>query len=1823
MKKLLSVLLVVLMLVGMLPMNAIHTHAAETTETLNIYGSTGTMSGTTSISWSTDSGVVFTNYKASSTTDIRTSDTSYYRVYANSEVEVTAPGNITKIVITSTGSSYNTPWVNSAGAIGTATNSGNVITVVPTTSAKTLKFSATAQVRLSSIEITYASADSGETYTVSFFVPEGVSSVADMECTGSGITLPTAGVPTGDHTYTFAGWTTGTVDNETTVPTIYKAGETFTATAATTLYALYTYSVAGEGTGSTEYVLTDIANIKATDEVVITMAHQSTVYALNSGNGTSSAPAATTVTVSNQKLSAAPNSNLIWNIETTSDGYIIYPNGTTDTWLYCTATNNGVRVGTNTANTFVVDASSGYLKHTGTSRYLGVYRSTPDWRCYNNTTGNTANQTLGFYVKSSGAASTTYYTTEISSTPAECTHENTTATTVNATCTAAGSTTVTCDDCGAVISETEIPATGHTTVVDAGKEPTCVNTGLTEGSHCSACNAVLVAQETIPATGEHTYVDDICSVCGAEEPTTGATEWQLVTDASTLAAGDKIVIVAKALDVALSITQNGNNRGQATVEKSTNTNSIEVVTFGDDVQVIALQAGTTDGTFAFYVEGDSTGYLYAASSGSNYLRTEGTLSANSSWEISIDSNGKATIKAQGSNTRNWLRYNSTNSIFSCYASGQGDVLIYKETIVCEHEKVVDVAEVPATCTTVGYTAGKQCAECGAYTEGHEEIPALGHSYGEGVVTTAPGCITTGVKTFTCSVCNQEKTEPISATGHLNTTETKADATCTVAGSITVTCDDCGAVISSTTIPAGHSWGEGEVTTEATCEEPGVMTYTCSVCKETKTEEIAALGHSWDEGKVTTKATCETDGVKTYTCTRDESHTKTDSIPATGHNYVNGVCSVCQKEVSCFQLVTDYTEILAGGEYIVAAKVGDSFYAINSASGTDWLTAQSVAVTIPEGGTGADMMIIYEDGLPIWRADYYNNRINCFSLYSIAADKYLAGTSGTGLTSSDDAWAWQFLDAYNGVTGGSGVQDDGEFAVTQSDGSVAFVAASATYLDRTITLNNGKFTHYSVRTGGYNRELYFFKMVEANETEYSVTFIENGITTITQSVPVDENVLKMPEPTSAAMPEGYTKFVGWVTLPHMESLIAPATIYSAEQTDGGNNTAVITEDTTFYALYSREDPDAEGQALSYHRVTNTNQLVVGEKYIIVGLAVDGGYWAMSKDQLSDDRGASSVVPDENGVITFLPENNVAVFELAQGHEIGSYAFLDLAMNMFLYCSSSDSNASLKSQATLDSAASFVIDILKDENTGYYSTINANVGVNRSYLMFNTIRTEDRLFSCYALYADTDSEGNLEQNTFLYVGVPNSTFATYYTTGLCVHDWVLKESQTASCTQPGYKMYVCSICGEIKMEDVKAHGHDVGESDVTVEPTCTTTGLATSTCNKCGEEFTETIPALGHTEVVDDAVAASCTETGLTEGKHCSVCDTVLVPQQVAPALGHDFDAAKGTVDDTGNCPVVVYPCSRCDETHIAAELKFTNASLTLENNIVVNFKAPANVMGEGEYTGFSDLRAEFTYGNRIGENMIKATSAEIVQQADGKYSVPCRRVTPSQIGDEITATLYGTFGGTEYSFEMKYSAAEYCYAMLKETTDTKLQTLLVDLLYFCDAAREYTTYQGVDKDYKYYGSVTRYLSDVQKTFRTTAQPTCESVMGVSKGEYAVTWQSASLIIGDTTSIQFTVNMGSAELTKDMIRVTVGEVTYTDVDCRPVGDVWQIRVFGLAAHQMRETVQVTLCSGDVAISQTVSYSIESYVARNMENSNTKLVDMLIAMMKYGDAAVAYKG
>ncbi|MBE6926562.1 MAG: hypothetical protein E7461_06930 [Ruminococcaceae bacterium] len=224
--------------------------------------------------------------------------------------------------------------------------------------------------------------------------------------------------------------------------------------------------------------------------------------------------------------------------------------------------------------------------------------------------------------------------------------------------------------------------------------------------------------------------------------------YELVTDASVLSVGNKIVITAKNANYALSTEDRGNNRGAVAITKDGSK-----LVMNSNVQILTLKEGTASGTFGFYT---GSGYLYAASNSGNQLKTQNTNNVNGSWSISSTSDGVATIKAPGSSNRNWLRFNSSNTpvIFSCYTSGQTDVSVYKE--------VLTVACVTHTGGQASCTAPGSCSVCGK-----DYIPALTHTDGNSDHYCDYGC---GTKLTDCEfdenhtcVCG-ETTDHKDATG---------------------------------------------------------------------------------------------------------------------------------------------------------------------------------------------------------------------------------------------------------------------------------------------------------------------------------------------------------------------------------------------------------------------------------------------------------------------------------------------------------------------------------------------------------------------------------------------------------------------------------------------------------------------------------------------------------------------------------------------------------------------------------------------------------------------------------------------------------------------------------------------------------------------------------------------------------------------------------------------------------------------------------------------------------------------------------------------------
>ncbi len=184
-------------------------------------------------------------------------------------------------------------------------------------------------------------------------------------------------------------------------------------------------------------------------------------------------------------------------------------------------------------------------------------------------------------------------------------------------------------------------------------------------------------------------------------------------------------------------------------------------------------------------------------------------------------------------------------------------------------------------------------------------------------------------------------------------------------------------------------------------------------------------------------------------------------------------------------------------------------------------------------------------------------------------------------------------------------------------------------------------------------------------------------------------------------------------------------------------------------------------------------------------------------------------------------------------------------------------------------------------------------------------------------DADCENDGSYDSVIYCTVCSEEFVrTTITIDALGHDYQEVNRVEATCVTDGYIDYECSVCSATKQEVLTCVGHHDYVKTIT-DATCDTASFATYTCQvaTCGYTFTETIgEPLGHTEVVDEAVEPTCTETGLTEGKHCEVCDAVIVAQTTVAALGHDYVA---TVTDP-TCSAQGYTthtCSVCDDSYV--------------------------------------------------------------------------------------------------------------------------------------------------------------------------------------------------------------------------------------------------------------------------------------------------------------------
>ena len=218
---------------------------------------------------------------------------------------------------------------------------------------------------------------------------------------------------------------------------------------------------------------------------------------------------------------------------------------------------------------------------------------------------------------------------------------------------------------------------------------------------------------------------------------------------------------------------------------------------------------------------------------------------------------------------------------------------------------------------------------------------------------------------------------------------------------------------------------------------------------------------------------------------------------------------------------------------------------------------------------------------------------------------------------------------------------------------------------------------------------------------------------------------------------------------------------------------------------------------------------------------------------------------------------------------------------------------------------------------------------------------------------------------------------------------------TCTEGGEMIRSCSVCGAEETKTIDALGHDYSDQwTVDEEADCVNDGSKSRHCSRCDAKTDVTvIEAKGHTEVVDKAVAATCTKTGLTEGKHCSVCSTVIVAQEKIAATGHKY--VETVVEPSySNRGYTLYECSVCGYSY--------------KDNYVNKLLKPSKIEG----LAFGARSADYV---SLKWNKDANADGYIVEYLSGNRFV---KLTDKTSGLAVSYKVTGLEAGTLYKFRVR-------------------------------------------------------------------------------------------------------------------------------------------------------------------------------------------------------------
>ena len=305
----------------------------------------------------------------------------------------------------------------------------------------------------------------------------------------------------------------------------------------------------------------------------------------------------------------------------------------------------------------------------------------------------------------------------------------------------------------------------------------------------------------------------------------------------------------------------------------------------------------------------------------------------------------------------------------------------------------------------------------------------------------------------------------------------------------------------------------------------------------------------------------------------------------------------------------------------------------------------------------------------------------------------------------------------------------------------------------------------------------------------------------------------------------------------------------------------------------------------------------------------------------------------------------------------------------------------------------------------------------------------------------------------------------------------------------------------------------------------------------------------------------------------------------------------------------------------ANPQFKGYTLFLKESIAISFYAE-----EAALEGFDKV---VFYKN---DQKVEEITTQPKADSDGLVHFKCTKLGPQEMGAAIKAELY--VNGAVVDTRIK-SVLDYCTTKLADTTSSaQLKALIVDMLNYGAAAQTYVAKEnGTDAG----TLVNAGLTTEQMNLGAISDPqlTILSGLDTTLANPEVTWKEAALTLTDGIVMDFAFSADSLEgLTME---VTSGDKTWTvdEFGTKVIADVTYhtFQFDGLNPAQMRDVVYVVAKRDGVEVSDKKAYSVEHYVATQVskyvnsaiaagqKTPETPLVQLVQAMIQYGDAAAMY--